>query len=137
MGWYYMKKYDEYCRHLEVLIKAPNEDLNNEFIISGIIDKFYIQFELGWKVLKELLAYEGNSISSTGSPRAILKAAHTCFDFIDEEVWLDMLRQRNDTTHIYNEQAAKKLVGNILDLYISTFENVQKGIEETYGTQIP
>ena len=35
--------------------------MNNVFIISGIIDKFSLQFELGWKVLKELLKYEGRS----------------------------------------------------------------------------
>lgn len=131
-----MKKYDEYSKHLKVLQKAPDEDLNNEFIISGIIDKFYIQFELGWKVLKELLAYEGKSIAATGSPRAILKAAHTYFDFIDEEIWLEMLQQRNDTTHIYNEQAAKKLIDNILNKYIKAFSEMEEGINNIYGEHL-
>ena len=54
-----MKKFDNYSSNLAVLCKAGEEDLNNEFIISGIIDKFFVQFELGWKVLKELLRYEG------------------------------------------------------------------------------
>lgn len=44
---------------MNVLALADQEDLTNEFIIGGIIDKFFIQFELGWKVLKELLSYEG------------------------------------------------------------------------------
>lgn len=131
-----MKKYDEYSKHLKVLQKAPDEDLNNEFIISGIIDKFYIQFESGWKVLKELLAYEGKSIAATGSPRAILKAAHTYFDFIDEEIWLEMLLQRNDTTHIYNEQATKKLIDNILNKYIKAFGEMEKGINNIYGEHL-
>ena len=52
-----MKKYDNYVSHLNVLKQADKEQLDNAFIISGIIDKFSIQFELGWKVLKELLAY--------------------------------------------------------------------------------
>ena len=50
-----MKKFDNFVSHIDVLAKAKDEDLENEFIISGIIDKFSIQFELGWKVLKELL----------------------------------------------------------------------------------
>lgn len=54
-----MKKFENYVRNLEVLCKAKDEDLENEFIIGGIIDKFFIQFELGWKVLKELLKYNG------------------------------------------------------------------------------
>lgn len=55
-----MKKFDNYRKNLDVLRRSDQQDLNNEFIISGIIDKFSIQFELGWKVLKELLTYEAS-----------------------------------------------------------------------------
>ena len=47
-----MKKFDNYKRNLAVLSRAGEQDLSNEFIIGGIIDKFSLQFELGWKVLK-------------------------------------------------------------------------------------
>ena len=49
-----MKKFDNFISNLNVLEKAENEDLNNEFVISGIIDKLFIQFALSWKLLKEL-----------------------------------------------------------------------------------
>lgn len=114
-----MKKFDQYVSHLRILSRAFDEDLTNDFIVSGIIDKYYIQFELGWKVLKELLRYEGANQAATGSPREIIKTAYAYYDFIDESVWLGMLRDRNDTTHIYNEEAARQLalpVENI-DLY--------------------
>ena len=62
-----MKKLDNYRKNLDVLRRSNQQDLNNEFIISGIIDKFSIQFELGWKVLKELLTYEGIDAAKTGS----------------------------------------------------------------------
>ena len=67
-----MKKFDNYCSNLRVLERADKETLSNEFIISGIIDKFSIQFELGWKLLKELLDYEGSRVPATGSPRGIM-----------------------------------------------------------------
>lgn len=54
---------------------AKDRDTGNEFIISGIIDRFFIQFELGWKVLKELLSYEGVAAAKNGSPREIIKEA--------------------------------------------------------------
>lgn len=47
--------------------RAHLEDLNNDFIVSGIIDKFFVLFELGWKVLKELLKYEGRQEGNSGS----------------------------------------------------------------------
>ena len=56
-----MKKLDHYRANLEVLSTAGQQDLENEFVIGGIIDKFMIQFELGWKVLKEWLQYAGRS----------------------------------------------------------------------------
>ena len=54
----------QYKSNLAVLSRAYAEDLENEFIISGIINKFFIQFELSWKVLKELLRYEGKNIEN-------------------------------------------------------------------------
>ena len=119
-----------------MLVTAENEDLSNEFIIGGIIDKFFVQFELGWKVLKELLSYEGQAISATGSPKMILKTAFTIFDFMDEDIWLGMLKNRNGLTHIYDELAAKRLVGVILKDYIPEFVKMQKGIEEYYGMEL-
>ena len=136
MGLYYMKKFDQYSRHLQVLCRAEQEDITNEFIISGIIDKFYIQFEFGWKVLKELLRYEGANQAATGSPREIIKTAYAYFDFIEENIWLEMLRDRNDTTHIYNEEAAQKLVEKILHRYIAVFVTLEQHIRERYENEV-
>lgn len=131
-----MKKFENYSLNLSVLSKAEKEDLENEFIISGIIDKFFIQFELGWKVLKDLMRYEGRSIANTGSPREIIKAAYSVYDFIEEDVWLSMLRARNDMTHIYDGNAAKEMVNKILNEYIPAFIELKNGIKEYYGENI-
>ena len=131
-----MKKYKNYVSNLKILEKAKKEDLANEFILSGIIDKFFIQFVLGWKVMKELLLYEGRSIGSTGSPRSIIKAAYAVWDFIDEEKWLEMLKARNDMSHMYDELAAKKLVQDILDRYIPEFQKIKNELEEQYGDML-
>lgn len=130
-----MKKFEQFEKHLQILRRADQENLDNEFIISGIIDKFYIQFELGWKVLKELLKYEGVKEAATGSPREIIKSAYACFDFIEENVWLEMLRERNDTTHIYNEAAAACLVEKILTTYIGVFCDMAQQIHRRYGEE--
>lgn len=129
-----MKKYKNYVSNLQSLMNANQQDLTNEFIVSGIIDKFFIQFELGWKVLKELMKYEGKTEASTGSPRSIIKSAYTIYSFIDEEIWLDMLRARNDMTHIYDGEAAQKLVGKILEKYIPEFQKMKVELETYYGS---
>ena len=113
-----MKKYENYISNLRVLEQADQEPLDNAFIISGIIDNFSIQFELGWKVLKKLLAYE----------RSLLDLS-----FFDGELWLDMLNDRYSMAHIYNGNAAKELVQRILDTYIPQFQKLEEEIIRSYG----
>ena len=105
-----MKRYDEFVRHLSILRQAREQDLTNTFIVSGIIDKFFIQFELGWKLLKELL--------------------------LSEDVWLDMLHARNDLTHIYNSTRAEEMVREILTRYIPAFDAMEQGLREQNGEPI-
>ncbi len=128
-----MKKFDNFSSNLEVLKCAEKEDLNNDFIISGIIDKFFVQFELSWKVLKNCLKYEGKGVANSGSPREILKEAYSTYEFIDEKIWLEMLKARNDMSHIYDGGAAKKLVDVILTKYIPEFLKLQANIQKVYG----
>lgn len=128
-----MKKYENYVSNLNILKQAYNENLNNEFIISGIIDKFSIQFELGWKMIKVLLSYEGSSAALTGSPRSIIKEAYAVYPFFDGDIWLQMLKDRNDTTHIYDGDAAKKLANRILEEYIPQFIKLEMEVRKNYG----
>ncbi len=128
-----MKKLDHYRANLEVLSTAGQQDLENEFVIGGIIDKFMIQFELGWKVLKELLQYEGRSEARSGSPREILKVAFQVYDFVDEDVWIAMLRDRNNMSHIYDGNAARRLALTIIDTYIPAFQRMEREIVKRYS----
>lgn len=134
-----MKRFDQFCSNLSVLSKAPKVLKNaegdpdgEEFVISGIIDKFSIQFELGWKVMKELLKYEGRREASTGSPREIVKSAYAVFDFMDEEIWLSMLKTRNNLAHIYDGNEAKRLVSVIIAEYIPEFIRMKEYICRSY-----
>ena len=131
-----MKKYEYLSSHLETFKKAPGEDLHNEFIISGIIDKFSIQFELGWKVFKELLLQEGDSAGKTGSPRDIIKAAYKYYSFMDEEVWMHNTIFHKNTTYIYDGDEAVKLVHRILEEYIPAFVRTDQGLRERYGEML-
>lgn len=131
-----MKKYENYASALDSLKPAPLQDLSNDFIQSGIIDKFELQFELSWKLFKALLAYEGDPVSASGSPRDVIKTAYQYYDFMDESLWLRMLRDRNDSAHIYDEDRAQRLVHTIIDSYIPEFERVDRGLTERYGTML-
>ncbi len=127
-----MKKFDQYCSNLAVLAQAAQEDLSNQFILSGILNKFSLQFELGWKTLKEFLQYEGRQEASSGSPREVLKAAFSIYDCLDEDIWLSMLNARNRISHIYDGSEAQRLVGVVLRDYIPAFLALQEDILQRY-----
>lgn len=120
---------------MNVLRRSREQDIDNEFIVSGIVGKFSLQFELAWKVLKELLRYEGAG-GETGSPRDILKAAYQYFDFIDEDVWLSMLRDRNDAGRIDDGTSARALASRIIDEHIPEFERLQAAVEARWGAAL-
>ena len=128
-----MRKYENYASALSSLRSAPEQDLANEFVQSGVIDKFELQFELGWKLFKAVLAYEGDPVSATGSPRDVIKAAFQYYDFMDESLWLRMLRDRNDSAHIYDADRARRLVDTVIADYIPEFERVDEGLVRRYG----
>lgn len=119
-----VKKYDVFVKCLSVLLKS-NKNSPDEIYRMGIIGQFHLTFELSWKALREVLLLHGVKEAASGSPREILKAGYQ-FHFIDdEELWLDMLKRRNQTAHIYNEDIAVELVTLIFDKYIAAFENLR------------
>lgn len=131
-----MRRFDNYVSALAILSRAGEQDLENEFIKSGVVDKFSLQFELAWKLLKGLLRYEGVAEATTGSPREILKAAYRYFDFIDEQTWLDMLHDRNAIARVYDAAALESLLKRVLDEYIPAFESLEKSVSGKYGNVI-
>ena len=128
-----MKKYENFASQLTVLADAPNQDLANEYVKSGITSKFSLQFELSWKLLKRLLAYEGDPAGEQGSPRGVIKAAYQLYDFIDEDVWLGMLADRNQVSHIYDGDLVDELIQRIIDRYLPEFMRLDAGLRARYG----
>ncbi len=130
-----MSKFEGYRANLVVLRRAPDQDLNNEFIQSGIIYKFVMQFELSWRLLYKTLEHEGKMSAVTCSPRGVIKSAYATYDFIDTEVWLSMLSDRNASEHVYDSALAERLVTVILDRYISEFEHLLSCLIDLYDEE--
>ena len=69
---------------------------------EGVIQRFEYTFELAWKVLKDLLFYEGFDVKS---PREVIRQAFETeyLNEADTETALDALEKRNLLTHTYEE----------------------------------
>lgn len=101
-------------RALNRLEEALHEDLENGLIVDGTIQRFEFTIELYWKALKRLLAKEG---IDARTPRETLKEAYQVGWLKNEQAWLQMLRDRNSTSHVYDEEMARKIVQNIKRYY--------------------
>ncbi len=83
---------------------AVHEDLGKSpLVIDGTIRRFKITFELAWKLLRAKLQYDGIAVDE---PRAAVKEAFKAGMITDGDGWIDMLEDRNRTSHIYDEKAA-------------------------------
>ena len=99
-----MKKLDNFSNCLDILKKADFEMANNDDIYrTGVIGQFNLTFELAWKALQAVLRLHGAERAETGSPRELLQLGYKLGFVDDAAVWLLMLKKRNTSVHIYDE----------------------------------
>ena len=112
-----MKKLDNFINCLAVLANADFKLAEtNDIYRTGIIGQFNLSFELAWKALQEIMRMHGIEEASTGSPREILQLAYKIGFISDSEVWL--LKKRNTSVHIYNEDEVDEMILLIRDSFI-------------------
>ena len=117
-----MKKLDNFTNCLAILADADFKMAEtNDIYRTGIIGQFNLTFELAWKALQETMRMHSVAEVATGSPREILQLAYK-FGFInDSEIWLLMLKKRNTSVHIYNEDEVDEMIVLIRDSFIPAF----------------
>lgn len=88
---------------------------------EGMVQRFEVALELGWKTLKDYLEYTGIVISPV-TPRTVIKEANAAQVLPDAQVWIDMLDHRNVLSHTYDAVAFDKAVEAIRDRYQPAIE---------------
>jgi nucleotidyltransferase substrate binding protein (TIGR01987 family) len=126
-----MKKLDNFSNSLDVLKGADFELANNNVIYrTGVIGQFNLTFELAWKALQEVLRIHGAEGAETGSPREILQLGYK-FGFInDSSVWMLMLKKRNLSIHICNEDEIDEMLLLTRDSFIPAFAALEETLKQ-------
>ncbi len=78
--------------------------------IDASIQRFEFTFELLWKALKIHLSEIGIEASS---PRAVFQEAYQQHWIDDADLWLKMMKDRNLTSHTYNEATADDIYADV------------------------
>jgi nucleotidyltransferase substrate binding protein (TIGR01987 family) len=88
-------------RLLENALQIENPDITQK---AGIIQFFEMSFELSWNMVKDYLEEQG--FIDVKSPRSALKKAFEIEIIADGHSWMDLLVDRNLTSHTYDEDKA-------------------------------
>ncbi|OIP36762.1 nucleotidyltransferase [Candidatus Desantisbacteria bacterium CG2_30_40_21] len=115
---YAVEKFTNGFERLKEAIQEAKDDLDKD----GAIQRFEFTFELLWKALKIFLEYQGLVVNT---PRESLKEAFR-INLLgrDEEIFLNMLEDRNRTSHIYDEETSEEIFERIKTDYIQSIEKV-------------
>ena len=88
-----------------------------------MIQAFEYTHELAWNVLRDYLLAKGHQ--AIYASRDATRAAFTLNLVQDGDSWMDMIRNRNRTSHTYNEETTKSIVNNIKQRFFRLFVDLQ------------
>lgn len=92
---------------LEKAVMHPKD----EFVRDAVIQRFEFTHELAWKMLRQRLEREGIVVKT---PRETMQEALQAGFIEDGNLWSDLQKMRNLTSHTYREQLAEDVYAFIV-----------------------
>jgi nucleotidyltransferase substrate binding protein (TIGR01987 family) len=118
--------FKDYRKALKRLEESLAEDITkSKLVVDGTIQRFEFTFELAWKLARVVLDYHA---IIANSPRSAIKEAYKMELIKNGNQWIDMLKDRNITIHIYNEKDALKIYRKIKKIHFKNFKDFEATI---------
>ncbi|NHN79202.1 nucleotidyltransferase [Azotobacter chroococcum] len=92
---------------MDLMSQRPLSKLERQ----GVLHEFECSYELGWSTLKDFLVWQG--IEGIVGSRDTIREAFSAGLIADGQGWMQMLTDRNHTSHTYNEETAEAILLNI------------------------
>ncbi len=108
-------------------LKEGSLKVRDDLQRDGVIQRFEFTFEILWKTLRLFLLEKG-IVAKT--PKDCLKEAFRVGWLKEEDVFNQMLEDRNKTSHIYEEKKSIEILNHIQQQYIIVLEGVLKNLKE-------
>lgn len=113
----FTNRYNSFCNCLNGLKNAKYRDASDDFVLSGTVQKFNLSFDIAWKVMKDIIVKYHMINYASGSPRETLREAYSV-GLIEDDMWMEMLKTRNELAHDYDGEMAMECFQTILDEYL-------------------
>lgn len=97
---------------------------------QGVIQGFEYSHELAWNVMKDYLNEQGfqSIIGSKDATRQAFKSGL----ITDGEIWMNMIKARNLTSHLYDEALADDVFRQIIESFYQAFETFTRTFTKLY-----
>ncbi len=118
---------------LEKAVRISEERSLSELEEQGMIQAFEYTHELAWKTLKDFLEDKGDN-TLYGS-KDVTRAAFKLGLIDNGEIWMDMIKSRNQTSHTYNEDTAQEIVNDIRKKYFDHFCALRETLTRLIGNE--
>ena len=70
------------------------------------------------------------TLSNDLTPKGVIRAAYAAGLISNQEVWSDLLRDRNLTSHTYNEETARNIFARICTDYLYVLQELEKQLKQ-------
>lgn len=107
------ERIENFNKVYELFAMARNEYVNNKsnnINRLALVQSFEIITELGWKVLKDYLASKGIEVFT---PKDCIKEAFTINFLPTAQIWIDMVKDRNSSSHEYDMEKVDLILEKI------------------------
>jgi len=122
------QKVANFTRALKALHRSATTPITEPRDMSGIVKDYEIVYELSWKTLKAQLEAEGHL---TSTAKDVFAQAYQLGRLGNQDIWMEMITDRNLTVHTYDETLAKELCERIRTQYLPVFEALLKTFQTT------
>jgi len=95
---------------------------------QGVIQAFEYSYELGWNTLKDFLVWQG--LEGIVGSRDTIREGFSKGLIEDGHGWMQMLTDRNRTSHTYNEETAEAILENIRKQHHSLLKALVKTLAD-------
>ncbi len=117
------QRLDSYKRALAKLTQFIEKEDLSELEEIGVIKAFEFTHELAWKLLKAFLNDRG--VEDIYGSKEATRQAFSLGLIEDGETWMEMIKDRNRTSHTYNQEIAEEIASKIKASFFDLFVALQ------------
>lgn len=120
-------RFSNYKAAFNQLEDALARESLNQLEQEGLIQRFEYTFELGWKTLKDYLEERG--FAELVGSKAAIRTAFANGIISNGQTWMEMITDRNLTSHLYDSSVADQIAKNIRSRYYKAFKELLNFLE--------